>query len=112
MTVLLISCSRGISAGDIGKREMSHALGSLLPLAGEGGAKRRMRGLSPRRETPHPPTMLRISGPLSRKGRGGTADAAWLATSRYFDAALAPMAWCGPLQRKGISMLIRRLAFA
>ena len=29
---------------------------------------RRMRGLHPRKETPHPPSMLRISGTLSHKG--------------------------------------------
>jgi hypothetical protein len=31
---------------------------------------RRMRGLYPRRPTPHPPSMLRIYGTLSHKGRG------------------------------------------
>src|SRR5438445_12061708 len=29
-----------------------------------------MRGYSPSIETPHPPTMLRIAGDLSQKGRG------------------------------------------
>src|SRR5205814_10546290 len=36
-----------------------------------GRSPRRMRGMYPRRETPHPPSMLRISGALSHKGRGG-----------------------------------------
>jgi hypothetical protein len=40
--------------------------------AGEGSVS----ALSLAERDPHPPTMLRISGTLSRKGRGCTADAA------------------------------------
>src|SRR6187549_2413720 len=40
------------------------------PLVGEGGAKRRMRGLYPRRQTPHPSATLRVASTLSHKGRG------------------------------------------
>src|SRR5947209_8555729 len=42
------------------------------PLVGEGGAKRRMRGLSPRIETPHPASSrsARFSPPSPTRGRG------------------------------------------
>ena len=44
---------------------------SLLPLWEKVAREaRRMRGLYPRRQTPHPSTMLRIAATLSHKGRG------------------------------------------
>jgi len=42
--------------------------------------KRRMRGLYPRRQTPHPSTMLRIASTHSRKGEGKRA-AGWLSST-------------------------------
>ena len=62
------------------RREPRHANGVLSlwkmericlpsPFVGEVVREaRRMRGLHPRRETPHPPTILRIVGTLSHKG--------------------------------------------
>jgi len=38
------------------------------PLVGEGGAERRMRGLHPQRQTPHPSSLREAT--LSHKGRG------------------------------------------
>jgi len=50
---------------------MGDASSSLLPLWEKVARKaRRMRGLYPRRQTPHPSAMLRIASTLSHKGRG------------------------------------------
>src|SRR5947207_2746965 len=42
------------------------------PLVGQGGAKRRMRGLYPRRQTPHPSSLREVT--LSHRGRGEERD--------------------------------------
>ena len=53
-----------VFAGGMRAHRVSSPLPSLLPLAGEGGAKRRMRGVSNCDHGPHP-------NPLPRSGRGG-----------------------------------------
>src|SRR3981189_2450502 len=70
--------------GGRGGRPMSR-LSSLLPLWEKVACKaRRMRGLYPRRQTPHPSAMLRIASTLSHKRRGKEIELASLKRRRQF----------------------------
>jgi FkbM family methyltransferase len=54
---------------------------------GEGGAKRRMRGPYPRRQTPHPSALLRTAATLSHKGRGKESRVGVIRKTGYACAA-------------------------
>jgi hypothetical protein len=56
----------------------------------------RMRGLHPRRQTPHPAAMLRIAATLSHRGNYVLEARKFLEASRWPDGAVCPQ--CGQLE--------------